>query len=100
MSKSYTTCVVNQHIPTKFVKANKLQQMKIATLRGPCGRLWPVKLISQGIGQYRLRMSKGWHDFYVSKKLKEGDVCVFTLNRGSTKSLTILLDVQICPATP
>ncbi|KAI3463812.1 hypothetical protein Pfo_020475 [Paulownia fortunei] len=85
-------------IPAEFLRLNKLGQKSSLILRDPRRRAWPVRLLVQKTGHFRLRMDRGWHDFYVSNELKDGDVCLFDLNPHSLQSTTVLMDVQIFPA--
>ncbi|KAG8388753.1 hypothetical protein BUALT_Bualt02G0158100 [Buddleja alternifolia] len=82
-------------VPAEFSRSNNFWEIGSVTLRDPRRKAWPVKLLFQRSGQLRCRMERGWHDFYVSNKLKEGDVCVFDLNRHSKQPTTVLMDVQI-----
>ncbi|KAL7160620.1 hypothetical protein ABFS83_01G108300 [Erythranthe nasuta] len=86
-------------IPAEFTRPNNLSEKSDATLRDPNGRAWPVKLVLQKVGQsFRLRMGKGWAEFYESNNLKNGDLCRFQLNRPSLKSKTAVFDVKIFPS--
>ncbi|KAL7123597.1 hypothetical protein ACP275_01G115000 [Erythranthe tilingii] len=86
-------------IPAEFMRSNNLSKKSEITLRDPNGRAWPVKLMLRKVGQsFRLRMGKGWPEFYESNNLKNGDLCRFQLNRRSLKSKTAVFDVKISPS--
>ncbi|KAK6153472.1 hypothetical protein DH2020_013111 [Rehmannia glutinosa] len=87
----------NVTIPAEFVRSNNLGDKSRVILRDHRGREWPMKLLVQKFPQFRFRISTGWHDFYVSNDLKDGDICFFDLNSKS-QSTTVLMDVQIFPA--
>ncbi|PIN12619.1 hypothetical protein CDL12_14772 [Handroanthus impetiginosus] len=87
-------------IPAEFSRTNNIFKNSSVTLRDPCKKQWLVKLLVQKQGRIRCRMERGWYDFYVSNKLKDGDVCVFNMVRRSIKSGTVLMDVQIFAAPP
>ncbi|KAL7153082.1 hypothetical protein ABFS83_04G141500 [Erythranthe nasuta] len=99
MKPSFAQKKPGVHIPVEFVRSVNLSQKSRLTLMDPQGREWPVKLRLQTKGRLRARMYSGWHDFYVSNELKNGDVCVFELNSTSPRCTTALFNVQISRAT-
>ncbi|KAL0422000.1 UNVERIFIED_CONTAM: B3 domain-containing protein REM9 [Sesamum latifolium] len=82
-------------IPASFRRSNNLKAFSSLILTDPRNREWAIKLsVDRSGGQFRTRMKGGgWHRFYASNKLKEGDVCVFELNRQRLP--TVLMDVKI-----
>ncbi|KAL0335537.1 UNVERIFIED_CONTAM: putative B3 domain-containing protein [Sesamum radiatum] len=67
----------------KFMRSNNLEKMSSVTLRNPADQrklAWSVRVWVEETPRLRGRMDRGWHDFYVANKLKDGDVCVFELN--------------------
>ncbi|KAL9170423.1 hypothetical protein ABFS82_04G144600 [Erythranthe guttata] len=99
MKPSFALKTPGVHIPVEFVRSVNLSQKSSITLMDPQGREWPVKLRLQTKSRLRARMYSGWHDFYVSNELKNGDVCVFELNSTSPRCTTALFNVQISRAT-
>ncbi|GMP44103.1 hypothetical protein CsSME_00013193 [Camellia sinensis var. sinensis] len=73
------------YIPVKFLKESDLSENGSLTLRDPSGKPWPVKL-------HFIYMTKGWYEFYTSNKLKDGDVCLFELNRTVTRGRPVMMD--------
>ncbi|KAG8379322.1 hypothetical protein BUALT_Bualt07G0076300 [Buddleja alternifolia] len=84
-------------IPVEFLRSNDLSERTRLSLRDPCGKIWAVKLLIQTSGQYRGWIGRGWHEFYISNKLKNGDVCHFELHRHSHRPNNVVMDVQIFP---
>ncbi|KAL0364762.1 UNVERIFIED_CONTAM: putative B3 domain-containing protein [Sesamum angustifolium] len=86
-------------IPVKFMRSNNLEKMSSVTLRNPADQrklAWSVRVWVEETPRLRGRMDRGWHDFYVANKLKDGDVCVFELNpRLSRRPASISMDVKI-----
>ncbi|KAL0384854.1 UNVERIFIED_CONTAM: putative B3 domain-containing protein [Sesamum radiatum] len=84
-------------IPIKFMRSNNLGKMSSVSLRNPDQKkAWSVRVLVEESPRVRARMDRGWHDFYVANKLKEGDVCVFELNpRLSRRPTSIAMDVKI-----
>ncbi|KAL2254100.1 B3 domain-containing protein Os01g0723500-like [Sesamum indicum] len=85
-------------IPVKFMRSNNLEKISSVTLRSPDHerRAWSVRVLVEETPNLRGRMDRGWHDFYVANKLKDGDVCVFELNRRlSRRPTSVSLDVKI-----
>ncbi|KAK4402223.1 putative B3 domain-containing protein [Sesamum angolense] len=83
----------------KFMRSNNLEKMSSITLRNPADQrklAWSVRVWVEETPRLRGRMDRGWHDFYVANKLKDGDVCVFELNpRLSRRPASISMDVKI-----
>lgn len=75
------------------MRSNNLGNQKSASLRDPRGREWAVNLTVGG-SQLRQRMCSGWHDFYTSNALKNGDICVFKLRPQNLTQTTIFFDVE------
>lgn len=83
-------------IPAEFVKSNNLSQHQSLALRDPSGKLWDVKLkLWRSCNATRQILFHGWYEFYRGNNLKIGDLCIFELNDGTTKSGSIVLDVKI-----
>ncbi|KAL0422001.1 UNVERIFIED_CONTAM: putative B3 domain-containing protein [Sesamum latifolium] len=84
-------------IPVKFMRSNNLEKISSVSLRNPDQRkAWSVRVCVEETPRLRARMDRGWHDFYVANKLKEGDVCAFELNpRLSRRPKSISMDVKI-----
>ncbi|KAK4427697.1 B3 domain-containing protein REM9 [Sesamum alatum] len=63
-------------IPVKFLRSNNLEKMSSVVFRNPDHhqrRAWSVRVLVEETPTLRARMDRGWHDFYVSNKLKDGD---------------------------
>ncbi|KAH0693841.1 hypothetical protein KY285_020938 [Solanum tuberosum] len=81
------------HIPTEFCQSNALFQNTTMTLTGPSGKSCPVSLrICNGGKTLYACITRGWHDFFSSNKLKVGDVCIFQLDRSKSDSNSIAID--------
>ncbi|EYU23606.1 hypothetical protein MIMGU_mgv11b015827mg [Erythranthe guttata] len=98
MKPSFARRQPRVNIPRVFVRSNSLGDKSSATLRDPHKRAWPVKLVLEANGRSRVLMCRGWHDFYVSNELKDGDICRFELNLGSLQTKNAVMDVQISRA--
>lgn len=89
------------YIPVKFLKESDISENGSLTLRDPSGKPWPVKLHFSRSGfsgkSLQVYMTKGWYEFYTSNKLKDGDVCIFELNRTVTRGRPVMMDVRIFP---
>ncbi|XP_059637274.1 B3 domain-containing protein REM9-like isoform X2 [Cornus florida] len=84
------------NVPLEFIKSNNLSQICSVTLRDPSGKLWLVEVRSRNSSlRTYWYLANGWHEFFVSHKLKEGDVCAFELNHTTTRAKNVFLDVQI-----
>lgn len=84
------------HIPTEFCQSNGLFQNTTITLTGPSGKSYPVSLrICNGGKTLYACITRGWHDFFSSNKLKVGDVCIFQLDRSKSDSNSIAMDVRV-----
>lgn len=84
------------HIPTKFCQSNALFQNTTVTLTGPSGKSCPVSLrICNGGKTLYACITRGWHDFFSSNKLKVGDVCIFQLDRSKSNSNSIAIEVRV-----
>ncbi|CAN4120940.1 unnamed protein product [Withania somnifera] len=84
------------HIPTEFCQSNALFQNTTITLTGPSGKSCPVSLrICNGGKTLYACITRGWHDFFSSNKLKVGDVCVFRLDHSKSDSNSIAIDVRV-----
>ncbi|XP_055836010.1 B3 domain-containing protein REM8-like [Solanum dulcamara] len=84
------------HIPTEFCQSNALFQNTTITLTGPSGKSCPVSLrICNGGKTLYACITRGWHDFFSSNKLKVGDVCIFQLDRSKSDSSSIAIDVRV-----
>lgn len=84
------------HIPTEFCQSNALFQNTTIMLTGPSGKSCPVSLrICNGGKTLYACITKGWHDFFSSNKLKVGDVCIFQLDRAKSDSNSIAIDVRV-----
>lgn len=78
------------------MRRNDLKQTTSVSLRDPKGKEWLVNLSNVRENGFRLRMrGKGWHNFYTSNLIKEGDTCVFKLRRRLLTPTTLFFDVQI-----
>ncbi|KAL8056833.1 hypothetical protein ABFX02_04G144700 [Erythranthe guttata] len=99
MKPSFAHEKARVNIPAEFARSNNLCDKSSVALRDPCRRAWTVELKLQKIGPFRLVMWKGWHAFYVSNHLKDGDICHFELNPDSLQSTTALMDVHISRAS-
>lgn len=99
MAPCHATKWARVSLPIDFVRSNNLGKKTSLILRDPGGREWPVKLSVEDIGGIRtyLRMCGGWHDFYSSNSLKDGDTCVFELIPSLVTHTIIFLHVQILP---
>ncbi|KAL6519174.1 hypothetical protein OROGR_018494 [Orobanche gracilis] len=76
------------NIPANFLRSNEIRHQNGSKmiLRDPRGKEWPLTLFVERSRPFHVRMCKGWHDFYVSNDLKDGDVCSFYVDRKSLKS--------------
>ncbi|XP_055960180.1 putative B3 domain-containing protein REM15 isoform X2 [Mercurialis annua] len=79
-------------IPAEFGRSENLERASVIILRDDTGKLWPVKLCTKS---GRTTMKKGWGDFYVAKKLKKGDVCLFEVDSSRRKCATLVMDVHV-----
>ncbi|XP_057791838.1 B3 domain-containing protein REM5-like isoform X3 [Salvia miltiorrhiza] len=98
MKARHATKWATVNIPFAFLRSNNLgMQRRDAVLRDPrSGREWDVKILAERGVWFRMR--KGWYAFYESNNLKDGDRCVFRLNRRLLTSTTIVFDVEIIRA--
>ncbi|OIT30622.1 PREDICTED: B3 domain-containing protein REM8-like [Nicotiana attenuata] len=84
------------HIPTEFCHSNALLQNTIITLTGPSGISCPVSLrICSGGKTLYVIMTTGWRNFFLSNKLKVGDVCIFQIDRTNSDSKSITMNVRV-----
>lgn len=88
-----------QDIPAEFASSNNLVRASIVVLQNPSSKLWAVKLcsIDSKCGKRSALRGKGWHEFYVDNKLKEGDVCLFELDLTRKRSDVVVITVHIFP---
>ncbi|KAL8056835.1 hypothetical protein ABFX02_04G144900 [Erythranthe guttata] len=98
MKPSFALRQPRVNIPIVFARSSSLGDKSSATIRDPHKRAWPVKLVLETNGRSRVLMCRGWHDFYVSNQLKDGDICRFELNHGSRQTKNAVMDVQISRA--
>ncbi|KAG8632559.1 B3 domain-containing protein REM8 [Manihot esculenta] len=86
-------------IPAEFASSNNLVRASIVVLQNPSSKLWAVKLcsIDSKCGKRSALRGKGWHEFYVDNKLKEGDVCLFELDLTRKRSDVVVITVHIFP---
>ncbi|KAL6295794.1 hypothetical protein ACE6H2_003936 [Prunus campanulata] len=89
-------------IPARFARSNDIVATSRIILEDLSGRSWPLILsrwesISRGSHRIAIR-TNGWYKFYEANKLKNGDVCTFSLKPVSSKSgskSARVMDVQI-----